>query len=108
MLKIYGCVMITRILMVRNKDQVLKIIENHKADTALIYGKMMAAMLAKCYRSIPAQVARQFLQDVMLNKTSLSTARYGEVPLDKYENISGESIKLTREELRVSLLMNIV
>ena len=43
----------------------------------------------------------------MLNKTTSSVKEYVEVDLEQYQK-PGTKIKLTQEEMKVSLLMNVV
>ena len=51
--------MMTKIELARNKEFVITLLDSHKSDAGALYGKIMAAMVAKCYNVLPPIKAQE-------------------------------------------------
>ncbi len=96
-------------LMIRSRlmkdiDDLKKMLEADKDHADMIYSKVMAVMGVKCYHKITPEVAREFVRGLFENKTTVDYEPYVGISINKVDTKAGFSL----EEHKVSILMNIV
>ncbi len=59
MVKVHACILAIRQELSRRRLQIRRVLQTNSVERAVVSGKIMAAMMANCYRRLPSKVARE-------------------------------------------------
>ncbi len=91
----------------QERNQISALERKRKAEMPQIFEKIMGVMLSRCYKSLPIEAARQFVEMLSKNNTKMDVSAYVPINFGYYDNPAAD-LRLSHEEIFVSKLINAV
>jgi len=93
--------------LIQERAKIQNLEKTHTERIQQIYEKMMSIMLSRCYKTLRNSAAREFLEDLQKNRTSIDFAAYVPVNFKYYEDPKAD-LSLNADEIFINRLLNAV